>query len=103
MNLQWTDIVGLIGVLLILLAFLLLQIGKLRGDGPIHQLLNAFGAAAVLVSLWHAFNLSVLLMESAWLLISMYGFARGVQLRREARSVVASRWPESTRPRSGPR
>lgn len=99
MNIQWSDIVGLIGVLLILLAFLLLQMRKLRGDGPIHQLLNAFGAAAVLVSLWHAFNLSVLLMESAWLLISMYGLAIGIRHRRNARNEPPT-WPDdSTRPR----
>lgn len=103
MNLQWTDIVGLLGVLLILLAFLLLQIGKLRGDGPTHQLMNAIGAAAVLVSLWHAFNLSVLLMESAWLLISMYGLAHGMRRRRAARDAAVPPWPESSRPRNGPR
>ncbi len=75
-NLHWPDAIGLLGVVLILLAYFLLQVGRLRGNALPYQLLNAAGAALLLVSLAYAFNLSAFLMELAWLLVSIYGIAR---------------------------
>ncbi|MDE1961386.1 MAG: hypothetical protein KGH80_07290 [Xanthomonadaceae bacterium] len=73
---HWPDVVGLLGVVLILFAYFLLQAGRLRGNALPYQLLNAIGAILVLVSLLYAFNLSAFLMELAWLLVSIYGMAR---------------------------
>ncbi|TCZ88124.1 hypothetical protein [Lysobacter sp. N42] len=83
MNLEWYDLVGLAGTLAILLAFLLLQAGRLAGDSLRYQLLNLFGAAGVLVSLWGSFNLSVFLLELAWVMVSLYGIARSLRARRD--------------------
>ncbi|MFZ5657907.1 MAG: CBU_0592 family membrane protein [Pseudomonadota bacterium] len=83
MNLEWYDLVGLAGTLAILLAFLLLQAGRLAGDGLRYQLLNLFGAAGVLVSLWGSFNLSVFLLELAWIAVSLYGITRSLRARRD--------------------
>ena len=80
-TMHWPDAIGLLGVLLILLAYFLLQAGRLRGDALPHQLLNAAGALLVLVSLLYAFNLSAFLMELAWLLVSIYGMARSRKRR----------------------
>ena len=83
-TLFWHDWVGYIGVVLVLLAYLLLQARKLHGNGLTYQLLNLFGAFGVLLSLlFGSFNLSAFAMEAAWLAISMYGIARGWRLRRE--------------------
>ena len=82
-SLHWYDWAGLIGVALTLLAFFLLQAGRVRGDGLPYQLMNAFGAFAVLVSLFYAFNLSAFLLEFLWLLISVYGMVRGWRLRQQ--------------------
>ncbi|MCE7949930.1 MAG: hypothetical protein DYH18_02330 [Xanthomonadales bacterium PRO7] len=76
MNLHWSDAVGLLGVVLILLAYYLLQSGRMRGNALPHQLLNAIGAILILVSLLYEFNLSAFLMELAWLLLSIYGIVR---------------------------
>lgn len=73
---HWYDCAGLLGVLAILLAYYLLQAGRLHGHALIYQLLNAFGALAVLVSLLYAFNLSAFVMELAWLVVSIYGIVR---------------------------
>ncbi|MBU6198237.1 MAG: hypothetical protein KGI64_09950 [Xanthomonadaceae bacterium] len=73
---HWPDAIGLLGVILILFAYFLLQAGRLRGNALPYQLLNAIGAILVLVSLLYAFNLSAFLMELAWLLVSIYGMAR---------------------------
>jgi hypothetical protein len=77
MNLHWYDWAGLLGVTTILLAYYLLQAGRLHGHALGYQLMNAFGALAVLVSLLFAFNLSAFVMELAWLAVSVYGIARG--------------------------
>lgn len=81
-SLNWYDWAGLIGVALILFAYLLLQAGRLRGDALPHQLLNAAGALLILLSLLYAFNLSAFLMELAWLAVSIYGMVRGRRRRR---------------------
>jgi paired small multidrug resistance pump len=74
----WHDWAGSIGVALVLLAFLLLQARKLHGNGLTYQLMNAFGALGVLLSLiFGSFNASAFTMEAAWLLISAYGIVRG--------------------------
>ena len=82
MNFAWYDFVGFTGTLMILAAFAAQQIGKLRGDGATYQLLNLFGAAGILVSLMGSFNVSVFVLESAWVLVSAYGLWRS----RKARS-----------------
>jgi hypothetical protein len=79
---RWYDWAGLLGVALTLLAFYLLQAGKVRGDGLGYQLMNAFGAFAVLLSLLYAFNLSAFVLEGLWLVISIYGIVRGRRARR---------------------
>ena len=81
-SLHWYDWAGLIGVALTLLAFFLLQAGRLRGDGLPYQLMNAIGAFAVLLSLFYAFNLSAFMLEFLWLLISVYGMVRGWRMRQ---------------------
>jgi len=82
LSMRWYDAAGLLGVALTLVAFYLLQDGKLRGDGLPYQLMNALGAFAVLLSLLYAFNLSAFVLEGLWLLISIYGIVRGRRARR---------------------
>ena len=84
MTFFWYDWAGYIGVLLVLLAFLLMQAHKLHGNGLTYQLMNIFGAVGVMLSLlFGGFNWSAFLMQVAWLLIGIYGVARSVQKRRE--------------------
>ncbi len=84
MNLLWHEWVGLAGVLLILLAFLLLQARKLGGQGLPYQIMNALGALGVIISLvFGQFNLPALLLEIAWLLISLFGITMAARRRRE--------------------
>ena len=81
-SMHWYDWAGLLGVAMTLVAFYLLQAGRLRGDGLGYQLMNAFGAFAVLLSLLYAFNLSACVLEGLWLAISIYGIVRGRRRRR---------------------
>ena len=83
-ELAWYDWVGLLGTVTILLGFFLLQSGRLAGTGLAYQLLNLFGAAGILVSLLGKFNLSVFLLEAAWMAISLYGIVRSLKAKSKA-------------------
>jgi len=69
------DFLGNIGVLLLMIAYLLLQLNKLS-NGLLYSTLNALGAGLVVVSLLTNFNLSAFLMEVFWVLISLVGIYR---------------------------
>jgi hypothetical protein len=84
-SLLWHDWAGLVGVALVLIAFLLLQAHKLSGQGYTYQVMNLVGAFGILLSLiFGMFNLPAFLQEMAWFLISVYGIVRGVRSRRAA-------------------
>ena len=84
MDYGWFDLVGNFGVLLMVVAYLLLQLEKLSGSALSYLLLNADGAVLVMISLMFRFNLSAFLMEGFWLLISLYGLAKPLLSRRSA-------------------
>ena len=76
------DVIGVVGVALIVGSYLLLQIGQLEGRGAAYSALNAVGAALVLLSLSVDFNLSAFIIEMFWLAISLMGLA--LAWRRQA-------------------
>jgi len=75
------DFLGNIGVLLLMIAYLLLQLNKLS-NGLVYSLVNAVGAGLIVLSLLSNFNLSAFLMEVFWVLISLIGIYR--HLRRKS-------------------
>ena len=81
---SWFDLVGNIGVLLMVVAYLLLQLEKLSSSAVSYLLLNTVGALMVIVSLTFRFNLSAFLMEAFWLLISLFGLAKPLISRTRA-------------------
>ena len=74
---------------------MLLQQGRLGPDDLAYSLLNALGAAAILVSLIFDFNLSAAVIEGMWLLISLYGLARWLSKRERADDPPAGRLPQA--------
>ncbi len=88
MDMHWYDVVGLAGTLMILAAFFLQQVGRLSGTDLAYQTMNLFGAAGILVSLLGSFNLSVFLLEVAWVLVSAYGIVRTLKQRRISNTQV---------------
>lgn len=72
------DFLGNIGVLLLMIAYLLLQLNKLS-NGLLYSTLNALGAGLIVVSLLTNFNLSAFLMEVFWVLISLIGIYRNLR------------------------
>ena len=58
-----SDLIGNVGVAIIIFAYLGLQLGKVDGQSVMYSVVNAIGAALVLVSLWFNFNLSAFVIE----------------------------------------
>jgi len=75
------DFVGNIGVVVLMIAYLMLQLNKLSSSGLAYSLLNAIGAALIVVSLLVNFNLSAFIMEVFWVLISLVGIYRYFRLK----------------------
>lgn len=76
MTYGWHDLLGNIGVVLILATYLLLQLEKLSATSLLYSATNGLGALLILVSLIYEFNLSAFIIEAFWLLISIYGLVR---------------------------
>jgi hypothetical protein len=84
MRYGWYDLAGNVGVAMMVGAYLLLQLGKLKITDVSYSLINAVGAALVLISLLYSFNLSAFLVESFWLLISLFGLIKFLTTRKKS-------------------
>ncbi len=73
------DLIGILGVIMILIAYALVQLGKLHVKDLSYSLLNAFGAFLILISLLIDFNLPAFLMEFFWLIFSILGIYKYIQ------------------------
>lgn len=77
-----TDIAGLIGVTMMLAVYAAASMGKLDPAKAPALVVNLIGAALVLYSLSHDFNLSAAVMETAWALVAIVGLVRLAIRRR---------------------
>ncbi len=84
MSYAWHDIVGTLGVALIIVTYVLLQIERIRSEQLLYSLLNAVGALLILISLYYSFNFPAFVVEFFWLLISLFGIGKYV-VKRMAR------------------
>ena len=75
------DLIGNIGVVVLMIAYLMLQLNKLSSNSLAYSLMNAIGAGLIIVSLLYDFNLSALVMEVFWVLISFVGIYRYFRLK----------------------
>ena len=82
MDYHWYDLVGNIGVAFILFTYLALQLDKIDAKGLAYSLLNGLGALLILISLLYAFNLSALIIETAWFFISLFGVILAIRRKR---------------------
>ena len=82
MSYEWYDLVGNIGVFVILLCYLLIQMGKTDNSSLSYSLGNLIGAIFILISLYFDFNLSAVIIEGAWSLISIYGIVQWYKKRQ---------------------
>lgn len=77
------DVIGLTGVAMMLIAYGLTVAGRLDVRAWPALAANFVGAVLVLISLAHDFNLSAVVIETAWAVIALAGLIRiGWQLVR---------------------
>ena len=81
MTFVWYDIIGTIGVGVIVVTYFLLQIGRIKSEQLHYSLLNGVGAALILISLYYDFNLPSVVVEAFWLVISIFGIIRYLTAR----------------------
>lgn len=79
------DIIGILGVVLLLAAYMLLQSGKITSEQYIYPILNFLGAAFIVISLFKDWNLSAFLIETCWMAISVYGF---LKIKKNAKTKI---------------
>jgi hypothetical protein len=80
-DMQWYDWIGILGTLMVLFAYYLLQAERIKGNGLLYQLLNLFGAGGVLASLYGGFNIAVFVLMALWIVITVYGLTRRMKGR----------------------
>jgi hypothetical protein len=76
MKYSFTDFLGNVGVVLIIIDYLLLQLNRIGSNSLSYSLLNAIGASLIIISLLFNFNLSAFVMEAIWVIISLFGLYR---------------------------
>lgn len=76
-----TDAVGMLGTLLVVVAFFLLQLERTDPKGLSYNLLNLLGALFLLFSLCFNFNLASFVIELFWIAASLIGMWRYWQRR----------------------
>jgi uncharacterized membrane protein HdeD (DUF308 family) len=73
---------GVIGVVLILLAYAGIHFDWFDPKRTVALLMNLIGAGLILLSMIRAFNLSAFLMEAGWAAMALYGLLKLLMQRK---------------------
>jgi paired small multidrug resistance pump len=92
------DIVGLMGMSSFLLAYLLLQRGKVQHCSALYLSLNLAGALMLMFSLLFKWNLAAFLLEAAWALITLQGMYQHLYLPRRVKQPHADSKQNTSQP-----
>ncbi|MDO9266613.1 MAG: hypothetical protein Q7U00_05965 [Sulfurimonas sp.] len=76
MNSFTVDVVGIVGVAMVLATYFLLQSEKIDSKGFLYSFLNFVGALLIVYSLLYSWNLASFIIEFFWILISLYGLKK---------------------------
>ena len=71
-----SDMVGILGVALVIIAFFLVQIERITPKSAEYLYSNFFGSVMLLFSLYYNWNFASVVIEVLWLLISVYGIIK---------------------------
>jgi hypothetical protein len=82
MELTLTDLIGILGVFIIIVAYMLLQLEKMDAKDLSFSALNSFGALLIIISLLYDWNLASFIMEFTWMMISLYGIFKYYTLKK---------------------
>jgi paired small multidrug resistance pump len=65
------DMLGYLGVLMVLVAYTLQQARRIEGNGLVYPSINLLGALLILASLMYKPNMPAIVMEAAWVIVSV--------------------------------
>lgn len=68
--------VGFLGAIIVLVAYFMLEKGRLKSYDFAYPVLNGIGSLLIIISLMNNWNLASFLVNSAWVVISIYGIIR---------------------------
>ena len=72
----YSNIIGLLGVIVVLIAYIYLQLGWLKSHDFSFSLMNFLGSTFILISLYFYWNFASVVIESAWCVISLFGVVK---------------------------
>ena len=78
---MYNDIIGTIGVGLILLAYFLNTSKLLPKDGKLFYVLNIFGAALACYASFLINYMPFVILEGTWVLVSIYGLMKSMKIK----------------------
>ena len=83
MNSFTIDVVGIVGVAIVVVTYFLLQSDKIDSKGFLYSFFNAFGSLLILYSLLYNWNLASFIIEFIWIVISLYGLKKWYRSKKQ--------------------
>lgn len=83
MTMDWVDIVGWAGAVLVLAAYGLVSTKRLDGDSVLYQALNVVGAVGMLINTYVRGALPSAALNVIWIGVGLYVLARVVLRKRQ--------------------
>lgn len=90
MSLAWHDLIGTLGVVVILVAYFLLQTERIDIYGWFYSVTNLLGSLLITVSLIYTFNFPSFVIEVFWIAISLIGIVRYFRQRGNPKAAPGS-------------
>ena len=78
---NYNEIVGTIGVGLILIAYYLNTAGMVIKNGKLFYVMNIVGAALACYASWLIAFVPFVVLEGAWTLVSIYGLMKAMRIK----------------------
>ncbi len=88
MELSSSDLIGITGVFIIMIVYMLLQLEKIDAKDLSFSVLNTLGALLIIISLLYSWNFASFLMEFTWMMISLYGIVKYYKTKKIVESAV---------------
>lgn len=87
---EFSNLVGIVGVILILWAYYLIQAHKVTAHSFSYSTLNIIGAILILFSLCFHFNLASVVIEICWILISIMGIVKSLKQKSKRQKKIST-------------
>jgi hypothetical protein len=77
----YNDIIGILGVGIILMAYFLGTEKLIKNDGKLYYVLNIIGAGLACYASFLIDYMPFVILEGTWVLVSVYGLMRAMRIR----------------------